>query len=1186
MERPQVPTMLVTERKRVRSAANLGPPVYAPNFGRLATDGSWRNSWAAIVVGRFTPSPYSSLLFVEQSTAYAELYGTDGKGHLLSPSLRQFNPLGGRKTWTRIVPGYFGPSGFTGILLYDQPSGFGRFYDSDGNGNFVLRSEYSGWRTSWTHIVAGRFVASSPYSAVFFYSASENYGEIWATDGKGLVGSAPYQTFPNFWSRPFTHVVAGDFHWTPGFIDAVPTLTDLFFYDAASGRGEMYRCDISPDTGQSNIVVTAAVTSDSLPLQATSVVGGNFGGFGNTDVAFYSGPAGKLGVYCFRDVSGSDTLTELVQHEEQAGLRTSANIVVAGNFWMSDPEDHWFGDGPAVSSTPPFNPDWRYGTGGFSDLLLYDRGAGLGEFYFHEPIPPSPEPLEGYITAQTSHGGASLVSTGSVLPGESIAFHVNSQQGPYTITIYRQGLLDGDQMEQLMAVVDGLPANPTPFLIGRNAYMNGANWPAVATFVVPSWPSGLYVARVQTKDPSPHTVDLPFVVRARPGARSPVVLVLADCTYCSYNDWGGRNSYGHLSGDDFVGAYPSTSALRVPFGFQLSFERPLHGGFGNELQSWEIPFLQWVARRGVPMDVCTSRDLHFEAPDPHQYRLLLFAGHHEYWTVQMRTNVENFVRSGGNLGIFSGNVCWWQIRLSPDGRRLLCYKVAGFDPVSTTVNHALTTVHWFDDLVKRPETTLSGVSWLGPEGIFNDQTHRYVVKQAQHWVFAGTGVQNDDKFGGYGPGEASSVAGPETDRVQTAGPNGLVSPPNYTLASIYNLTGSFEVGSMGLFSPGSGAGQVFNAATINWALGLNRDRHSWNVIDQITLNVIAKLGPPRSSPWTSASEGRSTPGAPITAVQTAPNQVSLVLADPLGGIFATLGNGSHAWGPWTSVSEGQSTPGGHVAAVLTAPGQITLFLADPGGGIYTVSGFPGTGWGLWGSVSEGQSTPGAPVTAVLTGSNQITLFLADPTGGIYTVSGFPGTGWGLWGSVAEGRSTPGAPFTAVLTAPNQITLFLADPVGGIYTASGFPGMGWGPWTSVSEGRSTPGGHVTALLVGNNRVTLFLSDPAGGIYTTSGSAADGWTPWTSVAEGRSVPGAHVSAVMLAPNRIALFMAGPQGGIYTTVGNATDGWRPWTSVSEGRSTPGADVTAILTATDGVALFLADASGGVFTATTVQT
>ena len=628
MERIEAPTMI--ERSPARRARRAKPrfDVYESNFGRLASDASWRKSWSAIVAGKFTSSHFSSLLFVEESTGYAELYDTDGQGRIIAPPLGQFNPLGDRNSWTHVIPGLFGPSGFTGLLLYDRAAGFGRFYDSDGQGGFNLLSEYSGWRTSWTHIVAGRFVASSPYGSLFFYSAIENYGEIWATDGKGLAGHSPYQVFSNYLAGAVTHILAGDFHWTPGFIDRVPTLTDLFFYNAGTGQGEMYRCGMIDDQNSIILSDTPAASSDSLPLQATRVVAGNFGGLGNTDLAFYDGASGKLSFYSFQDTS--DTTANLVLRETQRGLRKNLHTIVPGNFRMWNPEDHWFNDGPPVPSNPPFDPNWRFNTGAFSDLLFYDRNAGLGEFYFHEPIPPPAEPIEGYITSQTSPGNPSAaVSTGSVLPGASISFHVSSQHGPYSITIYRTGFFADGTTEQMMAVIDGLPSDPTPFPIARNAYKDGAQWPAVAQFVIPDWPSGLYLARVQTTGTSSYTTDIPFVVRAPAGSPFPILLVLADCTYYAYNDWGGRNSYGHLSGTDFVGAFPSTSALRIPFGFQLSFERPLHGGFGNVPQTCEIPFIRWMARRGIPVDVCTSRDLHFEQPDPNTYSLLLFVGHHE-----------------------------------------------------------------------------------------------------------------------------------------------------------------------------------------------------------------------------------------------------------------------------------------------------------------------------------------------------------------------------------------------------------------------------------------------------------------------------------------------------------------------------------------------------------------------------
>lgn len=470
VERVQAPTAIGTSPPPVHWATEP-VNVYAPNFGLLASDGSWRTTWSAIVAGRFSASPYSGLLFVEQGTGYAELYETDGSGRITAPFLGAFDPLGGSTTWTHIVPGLFGPSGFTGLLLYDKSAGAGRFYDSDGQGDLILLSEYSGWRTSWSHIVAGRFVASYPYSGVFFYSASENYAEIWATNGTGLDGTAPYQVLPDFSGSSFTHVLAGDFHWTPGFIDAVPTLTDVFCYDAATGHGEMYRCGLAADGVNSTLVTPAAAARDSLPVGATSVIAGNFGGLGNTDMGFHDGPSGTLAFYSFQDLS--DTSAEIVPRETQAGLRPAATLAVAGIFSMPDSEDHWFNDGPPASGPPPYDPQWRFGTGAFSGVLLYDQGPGLGEFYFHGPLPPPAEPLEGYISSQTSSYGAQPVSTGSVLPGESINIHVSSQCGPYSMTIYRLGCFADGTTEQEMATISGLPADPAPFPVSRTAYRDG-----------------------------------------------------------------------------------------------------------------------------------------------------------------------------------------------------------------------------------------------------------------------------------------------------------------------------------------------------------------------------------------------------------------------------------------------------------------------------------------------------------------------------------------------------------------------------------------------------------------------------------------------------------------------------------------------------------------------------------------
>jgi hypothetical protein len=878
--------------------------VYEPNFGLLASDDTWRTSWSTIVAGRFSSSPYSGLLFVEESTSYAELYATDGNGRLVAPAVGVFDPLGGRPGWSHIVPGHFGPSGFTGLVLYNQSEGSALFLDCDGEGHFQVIDSQSGWRTSWSHIVSGRFDVTSPYSGLCFYSASENYAEIWTTDGHGLAGGAPMQILSDFSSTTFTHVVAADFHWTPGFAISTHTLTDVFCYDATTGHGEMYHCDLNgtDDLPSSALVVPPFTQSDELPKGATTVVAGNFGGTGNSDLAFYSGPSGTLDFYSFLDFLGPEDKdsANIVPNETQTGLPSTAGPIVVGTFWQPNDEDYKFADGPSAPGSPPYDPDWRFGTGCFTDVLLYDRAAGSGHFYFHEPLPPPAVPLDGYITSKTAVKGGDSVATGSVVPGESIAFHVSSQCGAYTIDIYLEGAF-ADGPERLMATLDGLPTDPTPYPVARTAYRDGAGWPAVTTFTVPDWPSGVYLARVRAISGTLE-VDLPFVVRAPSTSQNSILLVLADTTFHSYNDWGGRNLYGNVAGATFAGAYPSATAMRVPFGFTLSCERPFHGGFGNSVSAWDLPFIQWLGRRNIRFDVCNSRDLHFGDLSGSSYRLVLFVGHHEYWTAPMRTTVETFVRDGGNVAFFSGNVCWWQVRLTPDGTQLICYKIDDFDPVSVTADHVLTTGHWNSDSVKRPETELTGVSWVGEDGLlidfFGDNDHRYTLKQPDHWALAWTGLRNGDTFGEY-PGSdgypAGSVCGGETDRIQQGGPNGLDSPAGYTIASVYDLTDTTqEVGTMGSFRPAPGAGTVFNAATVNWALGLSRDRTSWNTIDQITANVIAHLGGHCVvKPWTTVSEGATTPGAPVTAVLTGPGEVALFLADPAGGVYTTTGSAAH-----------------------------------------------------------------------------------------------------------------------------------------------------------------------------------------------------------------------------------------------------------------------------------------------------
>ena len=361
-----------------------------------------------------------------------------------------------------------------------------------------------------------------------------------------------------------------------------------------------------------------------------------------------------------------------------------------------------------------------------------------------------------------------------------------------------------------------------------------------------------------------------------------------------------------------------------------------------------------------------------------------------------------------------------------------------------------------------------------------------------------------------------------------------------------------------------------------------------------SVGVCTASGSPAGDwePWSSVSQGSTTPGAPITAVLTPDGPYTLFLADPGGGVYTAGGSPAGGWGGWAPVSPqaGSTTPGVPVTAVL-APDEftITLFLADPGGRVYTASGSlytesgrPAPVWGPWSSVSQGSTIPGAPITAVVAPDGTYTLFLADPGGGVYTASGSPAGGWGPWSSVSQGSTIPGAPITAVLAPDGIITLFAADRGGGVYTASGSPAGGWGPWSSVSQGSTIPGAPITAVLAPDGTYTLFMADRTGEVRTTSRNA-QGWAEWSGVSPGlTTTPGAPITAVV-APDDgiITLFLAVPGTGVGTASGNPAQGWGKWSLVSQGSTIPGARITAVLVLEGTYTLFMASPGGIVVTA-----
>ena len=86
-----------------------------------------------------------------------------------------------------------------------------------------------------------------------------------------------------------------------------------------------------------------------------------------------------------------------------------------------------------------------------------------------------------------------------------------------------------------------------------------------------------------------------------------------------------------------------------------------------------IKFTIWAGRQDIPLGQASTMDLHTDPGLLSNYKIVVFAGHSEYWSKEMRDNLENFLAAGGNAMILSGNTMWWQVRF--EDKKMIAYKL-------------------------------------------------------------------------------------------------------------------------------------------------------------------------------------------------------------------------------------------------------------------------------------------------------------------------------------------------------------------------------------------------------------------------------------------------------------------------------------------------------------------------------
>jgi hypothetical protein len=380
-------------------------------------------------------------------------------------------------------------------------------------------------------------------------------------------------------------------------------------------------------------------------------------------------------------------------------------------------------------------------------------------------------------------------SEASVLPGQRIHFHVSTNPArSYRLQIYRLGWYHG-KGGRLVACIPSCTrtrmGKSEPIPLPDSSGKIDAQWPTTDSLNVRRrWVSGYYlaVARLSSRIGYP----VPFVVRSTRPSR--ILVQAAVNTWQAYNNWGGKSLY----------AFNSQGAPAV----KVSFNRPYSvAAQGNGPLVWEYPLVRFLERRGYDVSYTTDVDTD-AAPNLVEHKLVISAGHDEYWTKGMRDAFDSARDRGINLMFLGADVAEWQVRLEERARTLVAYRSATLDPSPDAPSK---TTRFRQLQPPRPECALVG-NWYRP-GSVTAKNRAYSVASAalsDPW-FAGTGFASGDVIPG--------IVGYEWSGVEP----GCVANP---VTVFFHMSDPVRPADAVRYIASSGA-HVFSSGTVSWSWSLD-----------------------------------------------------------------------------------------------------------------------------------------------------------------------------------------------------------------------------------------------------------------------------------------------------------------------------------------------------------------------------
>lgn len=237
------------------------------------------------------------------------------------------------------------------------------------------------------------------------------------------------------------------------------------------------------------------------------------------------------------------------------------------------------------------------------------------------------------------------------------------------IDIYRVGYYQDKTMRKIATITNTATAQPASQTIPNSqGATTCTNWSVTATWAIPAGAtSGLYVAVYRGGGGASY---ITFVVRDD-AAEADIIYKTSDATWGSaYNQFGtiaspldGKNVYGEGVG---VGDINSRCLAG-------DYHRPVITRQQVSQTYWmacELPMIRFLERNGLKVKYVTSVDLDTTPALLLKGKVFLSSGHDEYWSLNMRRNVEGWRdQHAGRSVFFSANEVFWKTEYVYDGDR-------------------------------------------------------------------------------------------------------------------------------------------------------------------------------------------------------------------------------------------------------------------------------------------------------------------------------------------------------------------------------------------------------------------------------------------------------------------------------------------------------------------------------------